>query len=223
MNSIELFIDSPTKPFLNIDEVVAHAESVIKDADEAARSLFRQWAWLGERQLGFGGYSEETKDLPVEDLAIRKPSDMASPKDIALYTADHAEYQFKYQGGKKRIHNMDSSQGKIDLSEDPYFFHLGTNGGNIAYVKLRYYAYPIDEDNNPMFPEHHLLALMMFIRWMWEIRKNENQSAIAMAESDWLKQSTKTKAANKMPHELKGIQIAKQWMSMIDKAFYAEF
>jgi hypothetical protein len=223
MNSLELFIDSPTKPFLNIDEIVAHAESIIEDADEAARVVFRQWAWLGERQLGFGGFSEEVSSIVVDDLSIRKPSDLASVIDIALYDSSDLEYQFKYRDGKKRIHTGDSGQRKIDVSEDAYYFHLGSNGSLITYAKLRYYAYPIDEDNNPMFPEHHLLALMLFIRWMWEMRKNKNQSAIAEARAVWIMEAQKTKAANKMPHQLKGAEIAKQWMSMIDKARYNDF
>jgi hypothetical protein len=223
MNSLELFIDSPTKPFLNIDEVVAHAESIIRDADEGARVLFRQWAWLGERQLGFGGYSEETKDLPVEDLSIRKPSDMATPIDIALYDASGSDYQYKYHEGKNRIHNVDPSKAKIDLSEDPYYFHLGSNGSLITYAKLRYYAYPIDDDNNPMFPEHHLLAIMFFIRWMWETTKGKSQSAIQQAEDMWIRQSMKAKSANKMPSQLKGAEIVKTWMSMIDKVRFNDF
>jgi hypothetical protein len=225
MNSVELFIDSPTKPFLNIGEVVAHAETVIGDLDEADRVLLRQWAWLGEQQLGFGAVNEETSEIVVTDLAIRKPSHMASAIDIGLYDAAGSEYQYKYQFGKNRIHehSRSGSQRKIDLSEDAYFYHLGTNASDITYAKLRYYSYPIDSENNPMFPNHHLLALMMFIKWMWELRKSDNQSAIAMAESNWLKQSTKAKAANKMPDQLKGEEIAKTWMSMIDRVRYYNF
>jgi hypothetical protein len=225
MNNEELFIASPTKPFMNIDEVVAHAESVIEDTDDRARVLFRQWAWLGEKQLGFGAANEETKDIVAEDLSVRKPSNMASAIDIALYDSAGAEYQYKYQFGNHRIHvnNSTSAQAKIDLSEDSYYYHLGTNASGITYAKLRYYAYPIDDENNPMFPNHHILALMMFIRWMWEVRKNNNQSAIGMAKSDWIGESTKAKAANKMPDMLKGKEIATTWMSMIDKARHYDF
>jgi len=223
MNSVELFIDSPTKPFLNIDEIVAHAESIIDDADEGIKVLFRQWAWLGEQQLGFGSVNEETKDIVVEDLSIRKPSHMASAIDVALFDSSGAEFQYKYQFGKKRIHNEDGSQSKIDLSEDAYFYHLGSNGSGITHAKLRFYSYPIDEDNNPMFPNHHLFALMMFIKWMWELRKSSNQSAIGMAYTNWIQQSTKAKAANKMPDQLKGEEIAKTWMSMIDKVRHYDF
>jgi hypothetical protein len=150
---------------------------------------------------------------------------MAKGIDLALYDGSGNEYQYKYQFGKKRIHinTTTGEQSKIDVSEDAYYYHLGTNASNIAYAKLRYYAYPIDDENNPMFPNHHMLALMMFIKWMWELRKNDNQSAIGMAEGNWIKQSTKAKAANKMPDMLKGKEIATTWMSMIDKARHYDF
>jgi hypothetical protein len=223
MKAEDLLISSPVKPFYNIGEIVDHATTIIEDATDLDRVIFRQWAWLGERQLGFGGFNEETKDIVVEDLSIRKPRDMAQPIDIALYDSAGAEYQYKYQSGKKRIHIVDPNQGKIDISEDPYFFHLGSNGAGIAYAKFRYYAYPIDDDNNPMFPEHHILALMMFIRWMWAIKKNTNRSEIAEAKADWLGESMKAKSSNKIPHKMKSDEITKQWMSMIDKIRYADF
>jgi hypothetical protein len=225
MKSIELNIPSPTKPFLNINEVVAAAESFIDDTDDRARVLYRTWAWLGEQQLGFGAVNVETKDIVAEDLSIRKPSNMAKAIDVALYDAGGTEYQYKYQFGKGRIHSntTTATQNKIDLSEDAYYYHLGTNASGITYATLRYYAYPIDDENNPMFPNHHMLALMMFIRWMWELRKNDNQSAIDRAEANWVKQSTKAKAANKMPDMLQGKEIATTWMSMIDKARHYDF
>lgn len=220
--------DMPNKPFLSIDEVVANASSIIKGADINDQNLFRQWAWLGERQIGFGGLNEETADIPVSDLSIKKPVDYAAPIDIALYTSEdegpYTELLWQYHGGKRRIHAKPSTKRYVDLSEDPYFFNLSSDYGNsVVKAKLRYYAYPIDSKGYPAFPEIHLFAIMMFVRYMWAIRENNSRSEIAEAKEHWEQAKVIARNRTKMPHMLKGQQIMRDWRSMIDKANYRRF
>ena len=224
-------------PFITMNEVVANSATLIEDTDPKNRNLFRQWTYLGERQLGFSGLHIKPVQIEVDNLTIKKPNDYASGIDLALFDVSDNEYKYHFQGNRKRIHNewtianssTSSSLGfartdtEIGVSEDPYYFYLDSTGESITYANINYYSYPIDDDGDMMIPEHHMFALMNFNYWMWERRKKENQSSIAQAKADWLMEQTKAKAKNKVPSMLEGKDIARMHNSMIDKIFYNKF
>ena len=221
-------------PFVTVNEVVANSATLIRDTDPKHRNILRQWTYLGERQLGFSGLHEKAEQIEVDNLTVKKPNDYAIGNDMAIFDENDNEYRMHFHGSGKRIHSETSTisgsvgglsydVSDIGISEDPYYFYLDSNGENITYINIRYYSYPIDEDGDMLIPEHHLFALMNFNFWMWEKRRNENQSSINLAKGDWLMEQSKAKAKNKIPSMLEGKDIVRMHSSMINKIFYNKF
>src|SRR5690606_2910831 len=109
--------------------------------------------------------------------------DMYKPLDVALFSRNEdgslSELRYSFKGRGKRIHTsgnpiLDSGEyspdhhAPIDLSEDAHFFHLGSNArGRVYCAKVKYLKLPIDAYGNPMVPEHQVLAIALFTRYMW--------------------------------------------------------
>lgn len=217
-----------------LNEITAEAKSILKDATDNDRLLFRQWAVTALKQLGPTKDNMDVCTLYPIDYSLRKPSDCSSAVDIALFTHSGNEIKTKYRAGAQRIHNrrdrnirdgqFNLSNGlPIEISEDDYYFHLSSNSDEVSYARLRYYKLPIGDDGSPMIPEIYREAVIQFIRWRWQIRQNENQSAIAQARQDWLMERGTAKGNNKMPSMLEAKSIMSDWVSMIGKNFKDNF
>lgn len=220
--------------FVPLDQVTAEAMTVIGDADNKDRLIFRQWVYRALREIGVGKQNVEVCNLYPKDLSMQKPDDCTSIIDIALFDVNNNEMLYKYHSGASRIHqnrNTYAADGTyspsvgsiIDLSEDDYYIHLGSNASEVAYAKIRYFKFPVDEDGLPKIPEDQVFAITMFIRYMWSMRKNDNRSEIDQNRYTWLSEKAAAKARSKMPSMLEGKQIAKTWMSMISKPFFDNF
>lgn len=209
------------KQFISVEEIVANAATIIKDARKEDRNLFRQWAYIAERDIGFSTLNEKVFPTPVEDLCFAKPLDFAMANDLSLYDSQGREYRYSYKGTSKNLHRREDSEflhdRTIQVYEDSHFFSLSSNGTNITHAKLLYYAYPIDEDGDLLIPETHMVAIMSYIKWMWERRKSENPGMIQLERMEWEIESSRARSKNKMPSMLRGKEIAKNYMSMIDK------
>lgn len=217
-----------------LDEITAEAKSILKDATDHDRLLFRQWAVTALKQLGPTKDNVEIATLYPIDYSMKKPDDCSSAIDIALFTSGDLEIKAKYKSGAQRIHTRTDrnlrdglysySEGfPVEISEDDYYFNLSTNSNNVAYAILRYYKLPIGDDGLPMIPEVYREAIIQFIRWRWQIRQNENQSAIAQARQDWLIERGTAKGNAKMPSMLEAKTIMNDWVSMIGKNFKDNF
>jgi len=209
------------KSFVSINEIVANAATIIKDARKEDRNLFRQWAYLAERAIGHSKTSEKVYETTIQDLCFAKPLDYATAIDLSILDSQGTGLKYTYRGPSRRIHpstGMDELHNKtIDVYEDAHFFNLGSRGDIAHSARLRYYAYPIDDEGELLVPEDHLQAIMWYIRWMWEWRKSENPRMMQLAEREWSFQHDKARSKNKMPDMLRGKEIAKNYSSMIDK------
>lgn len=219
------------KPFITADEVVANASLIVKETSPKVRNIFKQWVYLGERQLGYHGLHEKVKeDIEVSDLFIKKPKDYAVGIDMALYDDEGKEILWHYQGHSPRIHEQNSSPAKIypvrvavGVSEGPYGFDMDSRGENIKTASIRYYSYPLSAEGEMLIPEHHINALMMYLKYMWALRENRSGSEIAQLEGLWTKEQRKAKTKNKMPSMLEARDIVRHHMTMINKIFYEKF
>lgn len=226
-------------PFVTVDEVVANASTILPEnkVSPRLRNLMRQWVYLGEKQLGFSGVHEKAiGDLPVTNLTISKPSDYALGIDMALFDSSGNEYLWHYRGNSERIHlagsfiynpsglqtSYNSSKNKVGVAETPYAFKLDSYGENIATANLRYYSYPIDDNQEMLIPEHHMFALMMFISFMFWTKEGEKGSMDRFSDL-WDRHKKIAKTANKMPSELEGRDLARHHNSLIDKIFYERY
>jgi hypothetical protein len=184
----------------------------------------KQWAYMALRLIGPGTPNVELCRLEVdEDRALQKPDDYISAIDIALFNTQNKEVKWKYHGPGKQIHrpeNVNLDRRPVDISENDWHFLLGDNGADVSYAFIRYYALPIDQNGDPKVPESHLHAVILYLRYMWSMRENENKLEIRENYMMWLQARAEVRGIRNTPDMLEGKQIAKGWMSMIDKAYY---
>lgn len=216
---------------ITLDEVLAEASSIIKDATEQEKIFMRQWIYRAQRQIGFSHVDIKVSDpILLIDYSAQKPDDFIKAIDIALFDEDDNEIVSKYkgwgqkpdEGGIARTHqDVRSIVSAINISEDLNYFHTGTfsqGEDDTAYVVVKYYALPVDPNTAlPLIPEGNTLAIMMYIRYMWAMRQNENQTSIAMAEQAWLRYRAMARSSNHTPSVLEGKEIARTINSMIQK------
>lgn len=223
-----------TSSFVSVDQVIATAASIIEAADTVDRAYFKEWAYLGLLELGpSAAWYDEATLYPVE-MALEKPKNMYNAIDLALYNSTNQEMLYTYRGkGKGRIHASDNSLtnngtyapllgAPIDLSEDTYYFHLGTNGASVAYAVLRYWKFPTDENGDLMVPEQDVLSLSLFLKYMYYMRKDD-KVGIGQFHNLWVAARNEGRTAHKLPSMLEGAEIARSWNSMIQKMRFKRF
>lgn len=222
-----------TSTFAPVDRVIALAMSTLESADTIDRAYFKEWAYEGLKQLGpsTSWYAEAV--LYPTELAMRKPEDMYEVIDIALYDSSGAELKFAFRGLGTRVHGSDNSLlnndtyapvlgAPIDLSEDGYYFHIGSNGSSVAYAKVKYWRYPVDEQGQLLIPEDDVFCLALFCRYCFYMRKDD-KTGMAMAKNSWIAARNEQRSAHKLPSMLEGTEIARSWNSMIKKIRFKKF
>ena len=214
--------------FVNSNEVIATAMSVLEGADTIDRAFLKQWVYLGLQEIGPNtAWYDEATLYPVEHV-LRKPSDMHSPIDLALFDSGNHEIKYTLRGKGNRIHEEDSStiyyNSSVDLSEDAYYFHIGTQSASnlVSHAILKYWKFPVDEAGDLLVPETDSLPLVLFIRYMWAMRKDDKQG-INQAYPMWRQALREARSAHKIPSILEGAEIARTWSSMIQKQRFKQF
>jgi hypothetical protein len=223
--------------FVNVDEAVALADTLVPEG-KLNKAIARAWAYSGLRDIGPGEHWFAEKELiPNANLSVHKPSDMYKAIDIALYHKTEGgqkiEYRFSYKGLGKRIHSdgntvredgiySPASGAPIDVSEDAYCFHLGSNGSQVNCIKLKYWRLPIGDDGLPLIPEHQVLAIAFFIRWMWAVKENVANDR-ALSRQDYLNARREARASSKMPSGIEMEQVGKEWTSLLNSPRFKQF
>ena len=221
--------------FVPVDNVVAIAMSMNEQADTIDRAFLRDWIYLGLQEIGpnTAWYDEAT--LYPTDYSLRKPDNMHSAIDIALYDSDGGELSYVFRGLGTRIHESDSPLtntgdyapglgAPIDLSEDAYYFHLGSNGmeSMVASAVLKYWKFPVDEHGDLMVPDSDVLALAKFVAYMMYFRKGDKQG-IQLTHPIWTAARNEARGAHKIPSQLEGKEIMRTFNSMIQKQRFKTF
>lgn len=216
-----------------IEQVVSTAMSVLEKADTADRAYFKEWVYLGLLEIGpnLAWYAEAT--LYPDTFTLKKPDGFHSAIDLGLYDSSKNELKYVYRGMGTRIHASDNSllnaaayaptQGApIDVSEDEYYFHLGTNSTQVSYAVVKYWQIPLDENGDLLIPEMDIMALVQFLRYMWYMRKDD-KTGMAMQKNSWIAARNEARGAHRTPSMLVGGEIARSWNSMIRKQRYKTF
>lgn len=222
-----------TSVFVPASRVIATAMSVLEGADSMDKAYFKEWLYLGMLDIGITNDWFDQCTLYPDNYTLKKPDGFQSAIDLALYDANNNEFEYVLRGMGTRIHASDnglinnneyfpSLGAPIDLSEDPYYFHIGSNGASISYATLKFWKYPIDENGDILVPEQDLLPLVFFIRYMWYLRKDDKQG-IAMANQKWIASRNEARAAHKTPSILEGTEIARSWVTLIPKMRFKKF
>lgn len=220
--------------FVFVERMEALAASTIENVPSSARAFFKEWIGEAIKQIGpsKAWYSGPVVLYPT-DYMFRKPVDMYDPIDIALFDSSHNELKYAFRGFAKRIHASDNNlintgqyvpeQGApIDLSEDAYYFHLGTNGAAVDYAVLKYWKMPVDDTGELLMTESNTFAIMMFIHYMMALRSG-NHIDKGQARNAWLSARNEARSENKTPSMLEMDEIARSWNSMIKKMRFKQF
>lgn len=208
--------------FLDIEEVVATAATILPTMSDEEKLLAKQWSWMAIRKIGPSSDHIKVVDVSVIDKTIEIPLDCISIIDLAIYGTDNVEIKYRYnKGGSLRVHKKDSTgEYLLNIYQDSNFIHisdsLSSAGVEPSLARIKYYSFPLDECNQPMIAEQHLFAVMMFIRWMWSIRNAPTSPyETSSAANDWRQALDVAKANNKSVSVLQAKEIARTWSSMI--------
>lgn len=227
--------------FVPIDTVIARVQTVIPTATTQDKLVWREWTWMALQDLGLSDEDVRACVIYPKNGIAKKPDDLKHIIDLALFDASGNEIKHKFHFGGKRIYTdnrlfpFETSNGSetttpvnipVDVSDDRYNIILGTNGDHVSYITVRYFTYPIDEKTNlPLIREDEVMAIVYFIRYMWAMRKNENQSEIQMNQTMWFRESDRVRAKKKMdsltPEKAKSLQ--KWWMTLIPRTNFESF
>lgn len=218
---------------VSVDQVIATANSIIEGADQIDRAYFKEWIYLGLGELGPNTAWIGNCTLYPNNLELKKPTDMYAPIDIGLFDSYGRELHYTYRGLGQRVNlsgnnNLDTGVyapefgAPVDLSEDQYYFYLGSNSTLVSYALIRYLKYPVDETGNLLIPESDVLVLAYFVKYMWYCRKDDKQG-MGQWNAKWIAARNEARANHKVPSELQGTQIARTWNSMIQKLRFKTF
>lgn len=204
--------------FVPLDSVVEEAMLVIGgDQDnELLKTMARQWIWRFKQELPVTEDEIKVCTIYPKNLILKKPSDMRRHLELSFYDSEGNWIPSQYHAGKDRIfpdfrfwpptatnitNSSDSNQlihfVPVDYSQDQFAFYLGTNGDNVSYAKVRYYAYPLDKDGMPLIREDEVQGCIYYVRFCASLRKDENQSAINENERRYKMESDRLRAKMK--------------------------
>jgi len=203
--------------YLTVENIVANAYTLCDGATDADQLFMRQWAFIGNRELGLSKDNVQNEKIYATDLAIAKPENLLSTDELTLYTINDDIIGSRYIGYGQRTKAKDElRQRYVTITEDDTHFHLSSDAkDSVNYALIRYYGIPVDKEGMPMILERKRYALMLFIRYMWSLRVNRNQSEVAQNEMSWLKEAKKQRAKNKMPSIQEANSMMRWYMSLI--------
>lgn len=193
-----------------MDEVVALAMTLVGDGQdkEFLKAVSRQWVWEAIKDMPVTEDNMQVCEVKAKNLMIKKPADMRRFTDIALYDCNDHIVPHQFHAGKKRIYPevfhmvQDSNDSDrfcfpVDVSEDRYSFIIGSNGPHVDYAKIRYFAWPVDNQGEPMIRQDDQMMCVHFIRWCSAMKRNNNQSEIAQAGQNYKDEADRRRAAYK--------------------------
>jgi hypothetical protein len=149
---------------------------------------------------------------------------------LALYRGDGREilHEFKGYGSgyseeatHARIHeDLRSPLSSVQITESDNYFNVeefADDSPDEVYLKVKYYGIMVDDLGLPKIPEYATLAIIMFIRWMWALRKNDNRAEIDQNWKMWTVERKSAEGKGNTPDQIEGKAIAKTINSMIQK------
>ena len=205
--------------FIDIDQAVASASTLMKNPSKEDRDVMKFWIWLAEKQIGTAPFNKDTADIEFVDCVAKKPANHLKTIDIALYDNHGNDLIYTYRGYNKRIHDISSFNNPelVGVYEDEFCLHVDNNNSSVDRCSIIYWAYPVDEDGNPLIPEEHIYAIMRFVKYMMSVREGNNMSEQSLLEREWKLQASKVRGQNSMPNIPEARDILQRWMTLIPR------
>lgn len=198
--------------FVNIDEIVAEAQTTNTSASVETWNIWKQWIWRCILQLGIGDDSIKVCQLNVKDYMARLPEDCRDVIEVSLFDAAGCQLAHQFKAGKARIYQDDrlllaATTGNspllnqlvpVDVSNDQYNIHLGTNGANVATILIRYFAYPLDQNGQPLVDDRDVEACLLYIQYKQSQRDKDGQGVVEANRNAWMREADRARARKKM-------------------------
>jgi len=200
--------------YVSIDNAIAFAKSIVKGADDINVNVWRDWVYECVQDLGYSDNDLQVCAIYPVNGAAKLPDGLRHISEIALFNSGNQQLNHQFRAGKYRIYTDTRQQPAasagnttgttlnrlipVDVSNDRYHLHLGTNGSEVTTILLRYFASPIDPATKlPMIREDERMACAYFIKYMEALKANDNQSAIDAAEKRFFLAADRARAAKK--------------------------
>lgn len=197
--------------YVDLNSVVAEAISVVGNGidDELMKNFARQWIWRAVMDLPVTEDNIKVCEISAKNFTLKKPDDMRKFLELGLYDSSDGYIPHVFHAGKKRIYpdtrifptELSSAniayRPSVDVSEDQYAFYIGSNGPDVSYCKVRYFAYPLDKNGMPLIREDDVMTCVYFVRFMASLRRNENRSEIQQNELLYKAEADRARAKRK--------------------------
>lgn len=205
--------------FITIDEALNSVLTLDKNHSREDKLIYSFWIWRAVREIGCAKSSINQITLDFEDGTVLKPKDHVYTKDIALLDETGTDYAYKYKGYNSRIHPKTpvNNPSSIEVYEDENCIHINSEASFIDKCVLSYWAYPTDDNGDPLIPDHYLYPIMRFCALMKAERDGEAMNKLFYLSQEWKIQAAKARGKNKMPDIPEARDILKNWTSMIPK------
>jgi hypothetical protein len=201
--------------YTNINFVVSFAKTIVKTADNMDTNVWKDWIYTGAMlHLGISEDEIEVAELKQKNFLAPLPPNCRFISELSLFDANGQPLNHKYRAGKQRIYvderSMPVSNGTnvigtnvpVDVSNDPYNLIFGTNGGLVDKVLIRYFKYPVDQNDQPLIRQEDVYACALFIKLMQAMRDNGNRSEIQQYDQMWKQAADKAKADKRVASSL---------------------
>lgn len=198
--------------YVGIDQVIAFAKTIVKDANNADTNVWRDWVYTGALlHLGVSDDEIDVAEVYPRNYIAPLPEHCRLILGLSLFDLQGKTLRHKYRAGKQRIYS-DTRLAKtalgastdvnnsvpVDVSSDRYNLILGTNGDIVDKIVVRYFKYPLDDKGQPLIREEDIYACALFIKLMQAMRDDANRSAIGQYDAMWKQAADKAKAEKRM-------------------------
>lgn len=203
------------------ENLVSMAMEAVGISDTRDEIVFKSWVYHAEKLMGSYRTLRDVCVIQNEGNKIKKPCDYVSSIDIRFATPAGAilGYTYSDQGNFKSVKQGEEASLTISIYEDEHFFHLGSNGSQVKHAELHYYKLPLDDKNEPLIPESHEFAIILFCEYMYYNREKRTNPSFRFNASDayrkWEVEKARVKGNEKMPSPMVAREIASRWMSLL--------
>lgn len=210
------------KRYYNIKEVIAHAMTLLPEADARTRVLMRTWVVMGLRESRFQFVNRKTAVIPYDQAlsTFDLPDDFN--KTIHMTVKDDDDNYIYPTRIVRSIEDDDQRRWTYQLLErkdDILMYGEDIDqellNKNVS-MHLDYFALPsyIDDLGNPdvLIDALMIAPLVSYLRYMFKSREQGHDDRLWNL---WLNQLRQAKSRMKTPSIEEMQLIAREWMSMI--------
>lgn len=214
--------------YVSIQEAVANAMIALGLEQDEYRAIFTDWAYEATRSIGVSDVNLKSTEITITSGLAAVPNDMAYPDEIALRKNGTDEYAYPMYD-TSYWQNLPSNDQAYRYTENYYVNIQGTNfvvssdvtADGFNRLVLRYWAYPIDADGDPLIPEYYIRAVTAYIEFMYTKRLRQRKrsevpmSEVASYENRWLNMKRDAVAQRNQPTKPEIEGALQQWLTML--------